>query len=134
MDPTTPPEDPAEEPVPGHPLQERDHLPFAKIVLTAAAAVVVFTVGILWAWGILRGPRPDLRGPGSVMGAARIGQAEIGIVDQVPFASAAGPEPSRAEAARHLASYGWVDRRRGIIHVPVEQAIERLLRAAGGAR
>ena len=36
----------------------------------------------------------------------------------------------RASERAHLESYGWVDREQGIVHIPVEQAIDKLLAAS----
>jgi hypothetical protein len=33
----------------------------------------------------------------------------------------------RAEEAEQLDGYGWVDQRQGLVHVPIEQAIDMLL-------
>ena len=35
-------------------------------------------------------------------------------------------------ARQRLQGYGWVDRRRGIVRLPIEQAMERLAAGAGG--
>lgn len=34
-------------------------------------------------------------------------------------------ERFRAEVERRLNGYGWVDRQQGIVHIPIEQAIEQ---------
>jgi hypothetical protein len=52
-------------------------------------------------------------------------------IDATPFVLATEHEHLRAAADRRLDSYGWVDRARGTIHVPLDIAIERYL---GGAR
>lgn len=52
-------------------------------------------------------------------------------IDATPFEVATEHEHQRAAADRRLDSYGWVDRARGTIHVPLDVAIERYL---GGAR
>jgi hypothetical protein len=71
---------------------------------------------------------------------------------QAPLAQDAGrvpPEPrlqtqpfadiehQRAEERRVLSSYGWVDERAGVVHIPIERAKELLLQrglvVAGGA-
>lgn len=40
----------------------------------------------------------------------------------------------RAEEAEQLEKYGWVDRREGIVHVPIEQAIDMLLEQGVASR
>jgi hypothetical protein len=34
----------------------------------------------------------------------------------------------REEELRYLSTFGWVDRKAGVIHVPVELGMERVLR------
>ncbi len=48
-----------------------------------------------------------------------------------PFVFETPAERLRANAERHLDSYGWVDRATGTIHVPLDVAIEHYL---GGRR
>jgi hypothetical protein len=127
MEPTAPPQ------THSHPPQEEDRVEVSKLVVVGVVALVVFTAGVFWSWAILRARRPDLRGPGSTAGATQIGRSEIGIVDQVPFESRSAPEVGRAAAQRKLHGYGWVDRRRGIIRVPIEQAIDHMVGGRGGA-
>jgi hypothetical protein len=40
----------------------------------------------------------------------------------------------RAGEAEQLDGYGWVDRRHGLVHVPIEQAIDMLLEQGVAAR
>lgn len=40
----------------------------------------------------------------------------------------------RAEEARHLRSYSWVDASRGVVHVPIDRAAELLLQRGVPAR
>ena len=50
--------------------------------------------------------------------------------------SATPPETIQARAAQaeRLASYAWVDREKGVVRVPIERAIELVLRDASSAR
>jgi hypothetical protein len=112
--------------------QEADRIAFGTIILVAAASVVVFSLGVVWAYGILRAGGRPLRGPGSVAGAQEIGRPEIGMVDQVPFDKDHRIDQSREESVRWLESYGWVDRRHGVIHIPIDEAMERVLREGQG--
>ena len=40
-------------------------------------------------------------------------------------------ERTRTEQMRQLQSYGWIDRDKGIIHVPIERAIDQLVSQKG---
>jgi len=63
-----------------------------------------------------------------------IGKAEIGIVDQTPFETTRGAAQYRREALQRLNSYGWVDPQRGLIHVPIDKAIDQLLSQEQGKK
>ena len=113
--------------------QEPDRSANARLAMVLLLIMMVFAIGTVWAYGILtrreRVLRPD--GPGPLPPEAN--GAEVGIVIHRMF------DPARAwpELAKHqeerLASYGWVDRERGRIHIPIDRAIE-LVAAEKGAR
>jgi hypothetical protein len=61
---------------------------------------------------------------------AEAGQRKIGIVEQQLFENANRAEAVRRKQLERLGSYGWVDRDQGIVHIPVEEAMERTLKGA----
>jgi hypothetical protein len=63
-----------------------------------------------------------------------IGKTEIGIVDQVTFESDHRLEVWQAAKTTRLKTYGWVDRGKGIIHMPIDRAMDEVLRRSGGGR
>lgn len=113
--------------------QAEDRINFPKIITIGAVSVIVFALGIVWAWAILR-TRPQRVGPGSTEGAEAIGKAEIGIVDHIPFDVDRRRATWQADAERRLATYGWVDRRAGVVHIPIDRAIDRVLAEGVGPR
>jgi hypothetical protein len=54
-------------------------------------------------------------------------RTEIGIVDQVPFTADKRLPLWRAARKAELESYGWVDRAKGTVHIPIEAAMEQVL-------
>ncbi|AEI67399.1 hypothetical protein [Corallococcus macrosporus] len=63
-----------------------------------------------------------------------LGVSEVADVNQRPFElEDAAPRLREAQRAR-LRGYGWVDRDAGVIHIPVEQALEQVLSTEEGAR
>jgi hypothetical protein len=48
-------------------------------------------------------------------------------IDEEHFSERTAEERARAAADQRLDSYGWVDRERGIVHVPLAVAIELYL-------
>jgi hypothetical protein len=113
-----------------HGHQSEDHIDFGKVIMVGVFSLITFAAGIWWSSGILH---HETKRAEETTGLARqpvLGKAEIGIVDQVPFSGDHRLADWRQERAARLNSYGWIDRPKGIAHVPIERALEA---AAGGA-
>lgn len=108
--------------------QEEEGLPLGKVVAVGVSALLVFAVATFWAARILLANTGSLRQGGPP--APQIGRSEIGIVDQLLFDGLEGPAQINAAKTRWLRSYGWVDRERGVIHIPIERAMELVLEGA----
>jgi hypothetical protein len=120
-------------PTPGGPEashQNEDHIDFSKVIAVGAVSLVIFALASWWAWSILHRESATLRSRGEPRIAAQAGRPEIGIVDQVPFDSDKRLPRWQKERREWLNGYGWVDRRNGIIHVPIERAIDELVAGA----
>jgi len=104
--------------------QEEDRIATRKVIAVGVGSLVIFAIGVALAWLLLERRTAALLPEGEPPSPPQIGQTEVGIVNQTPFG-----EPSKAEqraATQHarLHSYGWVDRRRGLIHIPIERAMQ----------
>ena len=105
----------------GHSRSEEDVISSRAIVLVGVAALVIFLLGSLAASAYLRvkqGEHPPLALP------PETGQNKIGLVEQQLFELADRGERERARKLQRLSSYGWVDRQAGVVHVPIERAME----------
>ncbi len=49
------------------------------------------------------------------------------MVNQRLFELQREPEQKRAEELDRLNGYGWVDRNKQIVHIPIERAMEKLV-------
>jgi hypothetical protein len=103
---------------------------YPKVIAVGVVSLVIFALCTVWAAKILG--RETARMDAET-GAARpgkdIGKDEIGIVDQVPFIVDHRLQLWREEHHAKLNGYGWVDRGKGIAHVPIEKAMDAV--AAG---
>lgn len=109
------------------PPPQHDQLPNSRIAVVAGAwmALVVLSVlGIRW-WQ--QKSMPSTR----AATAARMGESEIADVNQRPFALDDEAPRLRTEQGTRLEHYGWVDRGAGVIHMPIEQAMEQVLAEEG---
>jgi hypothetical protein len=99
--------------------QEPDAIPLRRLLWTAAIALVVGGIGLFAAQQLLhharRGASAHYVHP-ALLEHASIAQTERGIELQTM-------------QKKWLSSYGWVDRKTGLAHIPIERAIE--LRAEG---
>ena len=111
-----------------------DDINTGLIIAVGLISLVVFALSALVAYVILRRDEAALQKRGVAPAVTHLERVhEIGIVDYVPFDADDRLERWRAERARTLGSYGWVDRSKGIIHIPVEEAMKELLRQNTGA-
>lgn len=104
---------------------EPDRIATGKVILVGAASLALFfaasavtVYGLEWR----RARLPPAAAP------AEVGSSKIGLVEQQLFETTLTGEGWRAAQLGRLRSYGWVDRKAGIIHIPVDEAMERVLR------
>jgi hypothetical protein len=108
---------------PGHGKvrSEDDRVPSAPIVAVGIGALVIFFLASYVTISYLRvkeGDRPPLPVP------HEIGQSKIGLVEQQLFESATRGARDREARKKQLGSYGWVDRKAGVVRIPIERAME----------
>ena len=119
-----------------NPPQEADLIPGKAVIAVGVGVVVSIVIGCLIAYGIADCHSRELgvvwRGepPAQVPG-------EVNAMETRVFTTEAQGLDMHRQAAARLSSYGWVDRNREIVHVPIETAFGLLLareREQGGAR
>jgi hypothetical protein len=116
-------------PPPG--AQAAEAVASGKVLLIGILALIVFGGATCWSTRIWRETRTRLEPNGPIAPGVEIGKPEIGIVDQVPFETVRTAERTRAEQMKQLQSYGWVDRDKGLVHVPIDKAIDQLVAEKG---
>ncbi len=114
--------------IPGEVRHEDSELPFRRVFRMLVASVGVTVASIAAAAWLL--PRLgggfhdyDEHDPPLPPDAAKLGIYYDSIRDT------ADGERRHAAERRALESYGWVDRERGVVHVPIDAAIDMALRA-----
>jgi hypothetical protein len=113
---------------PGH--ESEDAIDYKKVIAVGVISLIAFALGTVWAVGILHHETDKAHAATGVPRAPDLGKPEIGIVDQVLFEGDHRLAAWRAERAAHLNGYGWTDRSKGIVHIPIEKALEQ---SAAGA-
>ncbi len=106
---------------------EPDRFSTPRVVAVGVAALVLFTVAswVTIKYG-LHGVQAQVLPDGPPAPPAEIGKNKIGIVEQRLFSLAVEPADWRRQQEQRLGSWGWVDRKEGIVHVPVEEAMARV--------
>jgi hypothetical protein len=111
----------------GHPPAEADRVNTWKIAAVGLGSLLVFAVASAVTVGALQRQRAELNPAYPVM-PSEGGKRKVGIVEQQLFENANRAEAMRRQQLRRLQSYGWVDREKGLVHVPIDEAMERTLR------
>ena len=106
-----------------------DDINFGKVIAIGVGSLALFAVCTVWAAVILKRETAHIEEKTGRTRQAVVGQAEIGIVDQVPFATDTRLPKWKKERREHLETYGWVDRGKGVVHIPIEDAMAKV--AAG---
>jgi hypothetical protein len=100
---------------------EEDRVSSLKIIAVGVGSLIVFFLASFVTLSYLHrreGERPLLPVP------PEIGQSKIGLVEQQLFESATRGERDREVRRKQLGSYGWVDRKAGVVRIPIERAME----------
>ena len=103
--------------------QEEDRMAGRAIALVAFA-VLLLTLGMcFWAAQLLAGYEHEQR-PGLRFPEARLPRpTEAGEIEQETFGRVPQARIDREQQRRRLHGFGWVERERGVVHVPIDRAI-----------
>jgi hypothetical protein len=110
-------------------IAEPDNLRLTAVVAVGIAALILFALGTVWAYFILRSTEHDILpdGPGPVPVVLAGRAYEVGIVNQWQFDRDLRAGELLEQQRQQLSSYGWVDRPRGLIHVPIERSMKEII-------
>lgn len=106
---------------------EEDILPGGTVLIVAIITLVVFTAagGVAW-WLMVRFEKEEFP-----VGRPRVEKVlaprDIHGVLQTQIRVDRFAGDLRERQLRQLENYGWVDRERGLVHIPIEQAMERII-------
>jgi hypothetical protein len=115
---------PHAEHVHGHPPAEEDVIPSAQIVWVGVIALFIFILGSVATGLGMRAMRREANPEGDPPLPSEAGKAKIAMIEQRLFDNANQGVAWREAAHRRLQSTGWVDREKGIVHIPIERAMD----------
>jgi hypothetical protein len=122
-----------------HPSHSTEHLPppeeqaqeaihWGKVLGVGVGSLVVFTLAVWISTAMMRSREKALQPIGPDPMPMQIGQQEIGIVDQIPYDVSRSVQGYKDDRAAKLSSWGWVDRKAGTVRMPIDQAMERVVK------
>jgi hypothetical protein len=109
-----------------------DGIDIKKILLVGAGSLAIFAFSAFVAYLILRHDVSAAEERGLPPAPAMIGKDEIGILDQPQFATDRRLEEWKAVRQHRLNHYGWVDRKKNLIHIPIDKAIDQVVAETAG--
>jgi hypothetical protein len=113
------------------PSEDPDGVDIKKIITVGGVSLLIFAISAVIAALIMRGENKQYEARGLAPPPADIGKDEIGIVDQVEFAQDRRLDEWKAAKRKRLDSYGWVDRSKNLVHIPIDKAIDQVVTQAG---
>jgi hypothetical protein len=108
---------------------EEDHLVLGKVIKVGVISLLIFVVGGIWAWRFQVTIEDELQPDGPAPKPAALGQYEIGIVNQRVFEQDTHAT-EKLHAQREALKNGWGDQPGVAAHLPIEQAMERVIAEA----
>jgi hypothetical protein len=111
-----------------HPPAEEDRIASGAIIAVGVGSLLVFFVGSLLAGVYLHHRRAQIWPDGQAAVAAEAGKPKIGMVEQRLFDNANQGVAMKARQQQKLERSGWVDRDRGIVFMPIDRAMDLVVR------
>ncbi len=113
----------------GHQAGERRHeekdVDVIGVVLIAALVLLIVAISYLTVQGLLRFVRKGR--PATDVASYAVGEKSKFPQPRLEVHPAADLADSEKVSERQLHSYGWVDRKGGLVHIPIERAMQLLL-------
>jgi len=106
---------------------EDKNLPYRKIVGVGAAAIIIFGLSIFWSTSLLHSAEREMQPAGPPPLPKGVNQYEVGIVNQRLFSLDQRAAQKRLQQMNRLNTYGWLDKQAGIVHIPVDVAMDMLV-------
>lgn len=109
-----------------------DGMNIVKIVMVGVVSLVIFAVSAVVAGLIVSADEAALQVKGIAPLPADIAKKEeIGIIDYTPFDSDNRLDAWKAAKQKELTTYGWVDKAKGVVRIPIDQAMKDVIEKAG---
>ena len=108
--------------------QAEEGIQWAAVIGVGIGALIIFAIAVLIAQRMMHAREAALQPHGPDPMPAQIGQGEIGIVDQAPFDVTRALQVYRKDRLDRLEHWGWLDRKAGTVHMPIEDAMDAVVK------
>jgi hypothetical protein len=100
---------------------EEDHVSTRTILWVGVGSLLLFLLAGMAAGVYLRMRQAER---GALAATPEAGSSKIGLAEQDFFDVAVRGTRENARKRARLSSYGWVDRNAGVVHLPIERAMD----------
>jgi hypothetical protein len=106
---------------------EDKNLPYRKIVGVGVGSILIFALSIIWSTALLHSAEKEMHPAGPPPLPPGVNQYEVGIVNQRMFSLDQRAAQKRLQQMNRLNTYGWQDKQAGLVHIPVDVAMDLLV-------
>jgi len=114
--------------LPPPPAQAQEAIHWPKVLGTGVGFLIIATISVIITTKMMNAREKVLQPIGPDPMPLQIGSSEIGIVDQAPFDVSRAAQNYRDDRLQRLSSWGWVDRKNGVVHMPIEEAMQQVVK------
>jgi len=107
---------------------EPDRISTPRVVAVGVASLLLFFVASLVTVRAMARQKAEILSTGPAGWPAEVGTRKIGLLEQRMFPVATEPAEVKRAQLRWLESWGWVDRKTSAVHMPIEEAMDRVAR------
>ena len=104
--------------------QAEEGIHWPGVIGVGLGSVIIFAISVLIVFKMMHAREKALQPLGPDPLPVQMGQGEIGIVDQVPFDVTRANQQYRDDKLQRLSSWGWIDRKAGAVHMPIDRAMD----------
>nr|UXE45701.1 hypothetical protein Hi04_10k_c5202_00010 [uncultured bacterium] len=108
-------------------IQEPENIQMGRSVAILIGSLLAFAAVVVWATIIMQNTAREVLPNGWLPPPEQVGRAEIGMVNQKMFELDQRVERRTERLREELNGYGWVDPKHGVVHVPIDKAIDAYL-------
>ena len=118
---------------PGVEMQDDENINWGRIGLLAGLALFIFGLGTAFALMVLKETQGSLalkNNPSVVFEKCKVDPeacAQVGIVEQRLIELEQRAQIARKVGHERLETYGWIDRDKNVVHIPVEEGMKKVL-------